>query len=223
MFARLVVASFAVLLLAGCATLPNPFGGPAEASQPASTSVPPPVASAPSPQVTGAATSSDPRVASLLAAGDVPLKHAAIAGYMDQEEADLRAQLGSSGASVTRAGDQLIVTLPGFLTFEDGKSAVKPQFAPTLAKIGGLVKKYDKTVVDVYGYSDNSGTEQQGRDISQRRAVSVATALANQGVDQRRFYIEGRGSANPVASDANEVGRAKNRRVEIQISPLSAG
>jgi outer membrane protein OmpA-like peptidoglycan-associated protein len=44
--------------------------------------------------------------------------------------------------------------------------------------------------------------------------------LANQGLDQRRFYIEGRGEEDPIASNATETGRSQNRRVEIQISPL---
>ena len=44
--------------------------------------------------------------------------------------------------------------------------------------------------------------------------------LANQGVDQRRFYITGRGEEDPIASNATESGRAQNRRVEIQLSPI---
>jgi outer membrane protein OmpA-like peptidoglycan-associated protein len=51
----------------------------------------------------------------------------------------------------------------------------------------------------------------------------VATILANQGIDQRRFYIEGKGETDPIASNATETGRTQNRRVEIQISPISAG
>src|SRR4051794_2089934 len=96
MYARLIVASLAVLLLAGCATVPNPFGTPA-------------VASAPAPKVVGAATSTDPRVASLIGSGDAALKPAAVSAYMDQEEVDLRSQLGGTGVLVTRAGDQIVL------------------------------------------------------------------------------------------------------------------
>lgn len=209
MYARLFAASLAVMLLAGCASMPNPFGTPTQA------------ASTPAPATPGAASSKDPRVASLTAAGVAPLSGAAIGTYVDQQEAALRAALLTSGATVTRAGEQIVVTLPAALLFDNDKAAVKPPFAGTLSTIGQILKKYDKTVVDVYGYSDNQGGDQYGRDLSQRRAVSVATALSNQGVDQHRFFIEGRGAQNPVASNAAEVGRAQNRRVEIQISPVT--
>ena len=210
MFARLFAASFAVLLLAGCASMPNPFGTPSQAS------------TAPAPVIPGAASSKDPRVATLTGAGTVALTGSAIGTYMDQEEADLRAALQPSGATVTRAGEQIVVALPSNLAFDNDKAVVKQSFAGVLASVGQLVKKYDKTVVDVYGYSDNQAAEDYNRDLSQRRAVAVATALSNHGVDQRRFFIEGRGSQNPVASNAAETGRAQNRRIEIQISPIVA-
>jgi len=208
MYARLFAASLAVLLLAGCASMPNPFGTPTQAS------------STPAPVVPGAANSKDPRVATLTASGTTALTGAAIGTYMDQQEADLRAALQSSGAKVTRAGEQIVVTLPVNLAFDNDKAVVKQPFNGVLGFVGQLLKKYDKTVVDVYGYSDNQAPEDYNRDLSQRRAVAVATALSNHGVDQRRFFIEGRGSQNPVASNAAEVGRAQNRRIEIQISPI---
>ena len=142
---------------------------------------------------------------------------------MDQEEADLRAQLRSSGVTVTRAGDQIALNLPANITFDSDKSAVKPQFNATLTAVAQILKKYEKTVIDVYGYTDSQGAPDYNKDLSQRRAVAVATIIANQGVDQRRFYIEGRGQSDAIASNASESGRAQNRRVEIQISPLSAG
>jgi len=163
-----------------------------------------------------------PRVATLTGAGTVALTGSAIGTYMDQEEADLRAALQPSGATVTRAGEQIVIALPSNLAFDNDKAVVKQSFAGVLASVGQLVKKYDKTVVDVYGYSDNQAAEDYNRDLSQRRAVAVATALSNHGVDQRRFFIEGRGSQNPVASNAAETGRAQNRRIEIQISPIVA-
>jgi outer membrane protein OmpA-like peptidoglycan-associated protein len=212
MHARFFVASFAVLLLAGCASMPNPFGTPSQASSTVGTAVPPPIV--------GAANANDPRVADLEKGGTNALKGPAIVTYMDQEEADLRAQLGSSGALITRAGQQIVLTLPANLAFDGDKAAVKPQFRSAVSTIGQLLKKYDKTVVDVYGYTDAQSPDQSDRDLSQRRAVAVAAVLTNQGVDQRRFFVEGRGAQNPVGSNDTEVGRAQNRRVEIQISPL---
>ena len=58
-------------------------------------------------------------------------------------------------------------------------------------------------------------------DLSQRRAFSVATYLEGQGVDGRRFAVTGFGADRPIASNATPEGRAQNRRVEIQLSPLT--
>ncbi|TIM59509.1 MAG: OmpA family protein, partial [Mesorhizobium sp.] len=56
---------------------------------------------------------------------------------------------------------------------------------------------------------------------SQRRALAVANYLSGQGVDSRRFAVTGFGKTRPVASNATAAGRAQNRRVEIQLSPLT--
>ena len=226
MYARLFAAGLALLLLAGCASMPNPFAGPSQASTPSNgapaAGTPAVNNTAPVNPLAGVANSSDPRVATLASAGGASLGAAAVGGYMDQEEAELRTLTGSGGISVTRAGQQIVLTLPAFLTFDADKSVVKPALTGTITSIGQILKKYNKTLIDVYGYSDAQTPTQHGRDLSQRRAVAVATILSNAGPDQHRFYIEGRGALQPVASNATEVGRAQNRRVEIQISPIVA-
>ncbi len=139
---------------------------------------------------------------------------------MDQQEAELRAQLQGTGVSVTRVGDQIILNMPSNITFAVDSAAVQTGFNDTLISVGLVLKKFNKSVIDVYGYTDDTGSDAYNQDLSQRRAVAVATILANQGIDQRRFYIEGRGENDPIASNATETGRAQNRRVELQISPF---
>jgi outer membrane protein OmpA-like peptidoglycan-associated protein len=160
------------------------------------------------------------RNAALIGAGIGALAGGAIGNYMDQQEAELRAQLQGTGVSVTRVGQNIILNMPSNITFAVDKATIQPQFNETLISVGLVLKKFNKTVVDVYGHTDSSGSDQYNQDLSQRRAVSVATVLANQGVDQRRFFIEGRGETDPIASNASESGRAQNRRVEIQLSPI---
>ena len=206
MLTRIFLAGCAVLLLSGCAL--NPFGT-SQASAPAASAV------VTSPPV------NDPRVATLTGAGVTALTAATANAYMDQQEAELRAQLQGSGVTITRAGEQIALNLPANLTFDADKAVVKSSFNATVAIIGAILKKYDKSIVDVYGYTDSQGAAATNKDLSQRRAVGVATVLSNQGADQRRFFIQGRGAADPIASNATEVGRAQNRRVEIQISPLT--
>ena len=140
---------------------------------------------------------------------------------MDQEEADLRAQVQSSSITVTRAGDQIILVVPSAIGFATDKAQVQPEAKNPLMAAGAVLKKYAQTVVDVYGYTDNQGSDAHNKDLSQRRAVAVAAVLASQGVDQRRFYVQGRGEADPVGSNATDVGRSQNNRIEIQISPIS--
>jgi outer membrane protein OmpA-like peptidoglycan-associated protein len=208
MLTRFFLAGSAALLLSGCAL--NPFGTSQAMTSPAGASA---VAATPA--------INDPRVAVLTGAGVTALNGTAVSSYMDLQEVELRADLLNSGVTITRAGGHIALNLPANLTFDADKAVVKPGFNATVTAIGAVLKKYDKTMIDVYGYTDSQGPAEANKDLSQRRAVGVATVLANQGVDQRRFFIQGRGASDPIASNATEVGRAQNRRVEIQISPLT--
>ena len=159
-------------------------------------------------------------MASLTAAGPKPLGNSEMGGYIDGEEAALHDALQGSSVTVTRAGNRLAIDIPAASAFDAGKSQVKPQFTTTLYAIALVLKNFSRTTVDVLGYADSQGSPGDSQDLTQRRAVAVASLLSNQGVDQRRFFIEGRGGADPIASNATEAGRAQNRRVEIQIAPL---
>ena len=81
----------------------------------------------------------------------------------------------------------------------------------------------DKTLVDVDGHTDSTGSPSHNQGLSERRAASVANYLATQGVDQRRMSAIGYGQDRPIASNATEAGRAQNRRVEISIAPIREG
>ncbi len=161
------------------------------------------------------------RNAVLIGAGIGALTGGAIGSYMDQQEAELRAQLQGTGVSVTRVGDQIVLNMPSNITFSTDQDNVKSSFYPTLNSVGLVIKKFNRTIVDVYGHTDSQGSDSYNYDLSQRRAMSVADYLSSQGVDSRRFAVTGFGESRPVASNADERGRALNRRVEIQLSPLT--
>jgi outer membrane protein OmpA-like peptidoglycan-associated protein len=222
MTSRLLVAAFASLSLAACSTI-NPYTGESQLSNTAGGGLIGAGSGAVVGAVVGAATGGDARVAALLGAGIGGIAGAAIGSYMDQQEAELRAQLQGTGVSVTRVGNQIILNMPSNITFGVDSATVQGGFNETLVSVGLVLKKFNKTIVDVYGHTDNTGSDAHNQDLSQRRAVAVATILANQGIDQRRFYIEGRGESDPIASNNNESGRSQNRRVEIQISPIQQG
>jgi outer membrane protein OmpA-like peptidoglycan-associated protein len=161
------------------------------------------------------------RNAVLIGAGVGALAGGAVGSYMDQQEAEIRAQLQGTGVSVTRTGDRIILNMPSDITFRTDEDSVQSAFYPTLNSVGLVLRKFERTLVDVYGHTDSSGSDSYNLALSQRRAQSVASYLANQGVDGRRFYVTGLGESQPIASNATDSGRALNRRVEIQLAPLT--
>ncbi|MBA3448580.1 MAG: OmpA family protein [Pseudaminobacter sp.] len=161
------------------------------------------------------------RNAVLIGAGVGALAGGAIGATMDKNEAELRAQLQGTGVSVTRAGDQIILNMPSDITFGVDQDSVKPGFYQTLNSVALVLNRFQQTVVDVYGHTDSSGDDNYNFDLSQRRALSVANYLSAQGVDSRRFSVTGFGETRPIASNASTAGKSQNRRVEIQLSPLT--
>lgn len=162
------------------------------------------------------------RNAVLIGAGIGALTGGMAGNYMDRQEADLRAQLQGSGISVTRNGERIILNMPSNITFNTDQDAVKPQFYRQLDSVARVLAKYDRSIVDVFGHTDSTGSAAHNQSLSERRALAVSQYLNSQGIDGRRLSIVGYGSSRPVASNGTEQGRALNRRVEIQISPLTA-
>jgi outer membrane protein OmpA-like peptidoglycan-associated protein len=163
----------------------------------------------------------DDRRNALIGAGLGALAGGAIGSVMDQNEAELRRQLQGTGVSVTRVGDRILLNMPSDITFATDQDSIKPQFYAVLNSVALVLKKFNRTLVDVYGHTDSTGGKQHNFDLSQRRALSVANYLAAQGVDSRRFAVTGFGATRPIADNGTPEGRALNRRVEIQLSPLT--
>ena len=163
------------------------------------------------------------RNAALIGAGVGALAGGSIGNYMDNMEAELRAQLQGTGVSVTRVGDRIVLNMPSNVTFATDQDQVIPPFYPTLDSVAIVLRKFDKTLIDVDGHTDSVGNAGYNMDLSNRRANSVANYLASRGVDPRRMSAMGYGLERPIASNATEMGRAQNRRVEISISPLRQG
>ena len=140
--------------------------------------------------------------------------------YMDVQEAKLRQKMKGTGVSVTRSGDQIILNMPNNVTFDSNSSNLKPAGANTLTGVAMVLKEYNKTAVNVLGFTDSTGSQDLNMRLSQQRADSVASALITQGVAANRIRTQGMGPANPIASNSTAEGKAQNRRVEITLSPL---
>ena len=98
---------------------------------------------------------------------------------------------------------------------------LQPQFRPTLDKIAQSMKDYPNSLIDVYGHTDSTGSAQLNQTLSENRARTVGDYLSMQGVSQARIRTQGYGATMPVATNATPEGRAKNRRVEIKIVPIT--
>jgi outer membrane protein OmpA-like peptidoglycan-associated protein len=169
----------------------------------------------------GKNSSLDSRKAALIGAGLGALTGGGIGAYMDNQESKLRAKLQRSGVSVTRVGDSIVLNMPSNITFDSDQAEVKSQFYPVLDSVAEVFKEYNKTLIDVVGHTDSAGNDDYNYDLSRRRAASVAQYMSSQELDPNRFSVEGHGERDPIASNATASGKAKNRRVEITIQPLT--
>ena len=220
MFKKITLALIATTFLAACTT--DPYTGEQKMSNTAGGAAIGAAAGALGGLFVGGSSRAQ-RNAVLIGAGIGALGGGMIGNYMDQQENELRAQLQGTGVSVTRNGDTIILNMPSNITFDTDQDQVKSQFYPTLNSVGIVLRKFNKTLVDVMGHTDSTGSASHNQDLSQRRASSVASYLGSQGIDPRRFAVQGFGASQPVATNASAEGRAQNRRVEIQISPLREG
>ena len=162
------------------------------------------------------------RNSTLIGAGVGALVGGGIGSYMDKQESELRERLRDSGVSVTRVGDDIILNMPGNVTFTSNSTELKPEFYEVLNSVSLVLNEYNRSIIDIEGHTDSDGPEQFNLDLSTRRARSVADYLASQQVDRRRLKVIGIGEREPIASNRTARGKAQNRRVEIKIVPLTA-
>ena len=158
----------------------------------------------------------------LIAAGVGALAGGAIGNYMDRQEANLRHDLQGTGVSVTRMGDNITLNMPGNITFKTDSAELDPSFFKVLNSVGIIVKKYNKTVVEVAGHTDSTGSAEYNQKLSERRANSVAQYLESQGLASNRVVTVGAGETRPVADNSTPEGRQSNRRVELTLTPLTS-
>ena len=171
--------------------------------------------------IVGRSTKADTRKSVLIGAGIGALTGGGIGLYQDNQEAKLRAELQNTGVSVSRDGDVIILNMPNNITFASGASSIKPEFYRVLNSVALVLKEYNRTIVNVYGHTASDGSDSYNQQLSEQRGVVVANYLVQRGTDTRRYYVVGYGEERPIASNATQDGKAQNRRVEIQISPLS--
>ena len=153
----------------------------------------------------------------LIGAGIGGATGAAAGGYMDIQANKLRQKLTGTGVQVARDGDNVRLIMPNSITFNTNESTIKTSANSMLDSVALVAKEYDKTRLQVVGYTDSTGNDKINQPLSERRAAAVANYLALRGVQGSRISSYGAGSSNPIASNATTEGKAQNRRVEITL------
>ena len=139
---------------------------------------------------------------------------------LDARDAEIRKLQENLNAKQTERGT--LVTF-GDVLFDFNKAELKSAAYPNITKLAQFLQENPDRQVIVEGYTDSIGSASYNQSLSERRAMSVAGYLNSQGIDPRRVSAVGFGPNQPIASNATPDGRAQNRRVEIQISPLTQG
>ena len=128
----------------------------------------------------------------LLALLWAPAAGNAIGQTLDEQAADLRRDLNNNQVNVTNTGSELIVTMPQDILFALDSAAVRSDLRRDLGVVAGNITGLSKnSTISIEGHTDNTGTANYNRILSQRRANAVADILVNNGVPPARFIRGG--------------------------------
>ncbi len=138
---------------------------------------------------------------------------------MQDQKAAMEKATQGTGVAVTQTPDnQLKLEIPSDISFDVGRSDIKPNFAPVLDKFATGLNDHQVTTVKIVGHTDSQGSDALNDPLSVNRASSAKSYLVSKGVATQRIETIGRGEHEPIADNSTADGRAKNRRVEIFIA-----
>ncbi|MEE4637753.1 MAG: OmpA family protein [Wenzhouxiangella sp.] len=206
-----------IALLAGCATTSDPWTGEPRATRTGQGAA----VGAGIGAVLGAISGGDRLKRVAIGAGVGALTGAAVGSYMDRNEEELRRRLVGSGVSVTRRGDEIILNMPGNVTFDFDSAALKPEFFEVLDSVALVLEEFDRTVLVIDGHTDSTGSRSYNLRLSKQRADTVGRFLISRGVSPARVATYGYGPDYPIAGNDTAEGRAMNRRVELTLMPVT--
>jgi outer membrane protein OmpA-like peptidoglycan-associated protein len=139
---------------------------------------------------------------------------------MDEQEAALRQELAAvEAANIQRNANVLAVTFKSDYLFGVGSSSLNAGAYEEINRVSRVLNQYPETSIQVAGHTDSTGAEQTNQVLSEQRAENVKNALIGQGVDPSRITTIGFGESAPIADNNTEAGRQLNRRVVITIKP----
>jgi len=122
------------------------------------------------------------------------------------------------GAKVERVGEGIRLVLgENAVRFNTNKSTLTSNAKTNLDKLVTVFNEYPDTNIQIYGYTDSSGSDEYNQTLSEQRAASVRSYLTGKGLANSRFATTGLGEADPIASNETADGKSQNRRVEFAI------
>jgi len=211
----IATCSSLALVLSGCQTT-NPYTGEKETSNAALYGIGAAV-------VCGLIGSTKNSKSARNAAAGCGLIGAGIGAYMDAQEAELRQELQGTGVQVQRNGDQIKLIMPGNITFDTNKYLIKGEFHSVLNSVAKVLYKFKDTSLRVSGHTDSTGAKSYNQMLSEKRADAVADYLMGQEIPRSRLISRGYADTLPIANNGTPEGRAKNRRVELDIIAQEQG
>ena len=146
---------------------------------------------------------------------------ALIGSSLDAQARELEQDFDNGSIDVINTGSELIVRMPEAILFATDSAQLNSALRSDLFVLSDSLNKYPQSIVTVTGHTDNTGTAAYNQNLSERRAVSVATVLRSGGVAPSRIRTQGAGESQPIATNQTAAGRAQNRRVDITITPTN--
>jgi outer membrane protein OmpA-like peptidoglycan-associated protein len=143
---------------------------------------------------------------------------------MEQQKQAMEQATQGTGVQVSQTADnRLKLEIPSDISFDTGRSDIKSNFQPILERFATTLQENPATTVTIIGHTDSTGNDAVNQPLSVDRAARTRDYLAGRGVNPNRITIEGRGSREPIASNNDNSGRARNRRVEIYVAERAPG
>jgi len=143
---------------------------------------------------------------------------------MQEQKAAMERATAGTGVAVSQTPDnRLKLDIPSDVSFDVGRAAIKPNFAPVLNHFATSLNQNQVTTVTIIGHTDSTGSDAINNPLSVDRANAARDYLVSRGVARTRIATDGRGSREPVADNNTQQGRDKNRRVEIYVAEQVAG
>lgn len=142
---------------------------------------------------------------------------------MEEQKRTMEQATAGTGVQVSQTSDnRLKLDIPSDISFDTGRADVKGDFRPILDRFASSLQANPGTTVTIIGHTDNTGGAAVNEPLSRDRAANTRDYLVQRGVSPNRIMIDGRGEREPIATNTDASGRARNRRVEIFVAEQTA-